>query len=106
VDDLLLEEDDTIEASGDEDTFSVDLVRGLDYEVTVFSEEGLDPLVEIFDEDGELLFSDDDSLLSPDPYLVFTVPSSGTYDIVVSDPDDGTGDYTVVLGESEPPLIA
>ena len=52
------------------------------------------------------MFADDDTLLSLEPYLQFTVPASGTYDVVVSDPDGGTGDYTVVLGESEEPLIA
>jgi hypothetical protein len=106
MDELLLEVDESIDDADDEDVFSVDLARGVDYEVTVLGEEGLDPLVKIFDEDGELVLSDDDSLLGPDPYLQFTVPFSGTYDVVVSDPDEGTGDYTLLLGESDAPLIA
>ena len=108
MDDPILEIDESIDESGDEDVFGVTLAEGVGYQVTVLGGEAqeLDPQVEIFDEDGELLFSDDDSLLGPNPYLQFTAPFSGTYDLVVSDPDGGTGDYTLLLGESDAPLIA
>jgi hypothetical protein len=105
-DELLLDEDDSLEGLGDEDAFEVDLEEGVAYEVATIGDEFLDLIVEVFDEDGELLFTDDDSLFGPDPYLQFVAPEDGTYEVVVTDPFGETGDYTLLLGESEAPLIA
>jgi hypothetical protein len=100
-DELLLEEEESLEDPGDEGVFEIDLEEGVVYEAAVLSDELLDPVVEVFDEDGELLFSDNDSLFGLEPYLQFTVPEDGTYEIVVSDIEDETGDYTLLLGESD-----
>ena len=103
---LLLEEEDSIDFSGDEDSFDVELEEGVAYEVAVVGEFLLDAVVEVYDEDGELLFEDDDSLFGLDPYLQFVAPEDGDYKVVVRDADDAVGDYVLLLGESDGPLIA
>lgn len=105
-DELLLEEEDRIGFSGDEDSFDVELEEGVAYEVAVVGESVLDAVVEVYDEDGELLFEDDDSLFGLDPYLQFVAPEDGDYEVVVRDADDAVGDYVLLLGESDGPLIA
>ena len=101
MDDLLLDVEDAIGFSGDEDAFEIDLEEGVTYEVAVVGEFLLDPVVEVYDEDGELLFADEDSLFGPDPYLQFTVPEDATYEIVVTDAEGESGDYTLLLGEND-----
>jgi Bacterial pre-peptidase C-terminal domain len=105
-DELLLDEDDSLEGIDDEDVFEVDLEEGVAYEVATIGDEFQDLVVEVFDEDGELLFDDDNSVFGPDPYLQFVAPEDGTYEIVVSDIEDETGDYSILMGESDAPLIA
>ena len=105
-DELLLDVADAINFSRDEDAFEVDLEEGVTYEVAVVGEFLLDPVVEVYDEDGELLFADDDSLFGLDPYLQFVAPEDGDYEVVVRDADDAVGDYVLLLGESDGPLIA
>ena len=58
MDELLLVVKDSIDTSGDEDAFEVDLEGGVAYEAAVVGEFLLDPVVEVYDEDGELLFED------------------------------------------------
>ena len=106
MDELLLEEEDSIGFSGDEDSYDVELEEGVAYEVAVVGEFLLDAVVEVYDEDGELLFEDDDSLFGLDPYLQFVAPEDGDYEVVVRDADDAVGDYVLLLGESDGPLIA
>ncbi len=105
-DELLLEEEDRIGFSGDEDAFGVELEEGVAYEVAVVGESVLDAVVEVYDEDGELLFEDDDSLFGLDPYLQFVAPEDGDYEVVVRDAADAVGDYVLLMGESDAPLIA
>ncbi len=105
-DELLLEEEDSLESPDDEGAFEVELEEDVTYEVATIGDEFLDPIVEVFDEDGELLFSDDDSLFGLDPYLQFVAPEDGDYEVVVRDADDAVGDYVLLLGESDGPLIA
>jgi hypothetical protein len=105
-DELLLEEENRIGFSGDEDSFDVELEEGVAYEVAVVGEFLLDAVVEVYDEDDDLLFEDDDSLFGLDPYLQFVAPEDGDYEVVVRDADDAVGDYVLLLGESDGPLIA
>ena len=105
-DELLLEEEDSLESPDDEDAFEVELEENVTYEVATVDDEFLDPIVEVFDEDGELLFEDDDSLFGLDPYLQFVAPEDGTYEVVVRDVEGESGDYILLMGESDAPLIA
>ena len=80
----------TINTPGDQDWFAVELVAGVTYDIGQYgTREGptgvvlRDPLVELYDSNGNLLRSDDsggpDNNLSDDALIIFTPEVSGTY---------------------------
>jgi Bacterial pre-peptidase C-terminal domain len=99
-----------IEAPGDLDLYSVDLVGGVDYVTSVLGASTAggslaDPAVAVWDSAFNLLaFNDDSFALGLDPMLQFSAPANGTYYIGVTDLFGGTGDYTLVADQAGPPI--
>jgi serralysin len=101
---------DTIEVSGDQDWFAVELVAGQRYHITLTGT-GLDPLddpyLEVMDASGNQVRFNDDSGDGLNSSLYFVPETSGTYYInahgwVDGDGNTSTGEYTITLEEAEP----
>jgi len=103
---------DTIEVSGDQDWFQINLVAGQRYVFTL-SGTGADPLddpyLEIMDSNGDQVrFNDDANGNTLDSILYFTPGASGTYYVNAHgwvNPDDdttSTGQYTLTAAEAPP----
>ena len=101
----------TIETAGDRDWIKVTLTAGQRYR---FDLEGIDdpatsegdlrdPVVAIYDADGNRLDRDDDGGSGFDSRLYFIAPASGTYYVEARAYDKGTGDYRLTVREGEPP---
>ena len=58
-----------------------------------------DVLLEVFDQDGNLIATDDDSYGGTDARLTFTLPANGNYYIRVSASNGETGNYTLTLND-------
>ncbi len=59
----------------------------------------LDPTITLYDSEGNLLSSDDNSRDGVDPLLTFTFPEDGTYCLEVSDNGSATGPFTISMVE-------
>ncbi|WP_162177041.1 M10 family metallopeptidase [Hyphomonas jannaschiana] len=101
---------DTIEVSGDQDWFAVNLVAGQRYLITLTGT-GTDPLddpyLEVMDSNGNQVRFNDDSGDGLNSSLYFVPETSGTYYVNAHGWEDdqgntSTGEYTVTLQEAEP----
>ncbi|MEO1964785.1 M10 family metallopeptidase C-terminal domain-containing protein, partial [Hyphomonas sp.] len=101
---------DTIEVSGDQDWFAVNLVAGQRYLITLTGT-GADPLddpyLEVMDSNGNQVRFNDDAGDGLNSSLYFVPETSGTYYVNAHGWEDdqgntSTGEYTVTLQEAEP----
>ena len=65
----------------------------------ILESDEFDVLLEVFDKDGNLIATDDDSYGVTDARLTFTLPANGNYYIRVSASDGETGNYTLTLND-------
>ena len=99
----------TINVSGDEDWFAVELEAGVRYVVRMEGSGGNaleDPFVEVLDASGTLLVFNDDANNSRNSELAFTPETSGTYYLNArawEDPDGvtSTGQYDLSIAVSQ-----
>jgi Ca2+-binding RTX toxin-like protein/subtilisin-like proprotein convertase family protein len=87
----------------DQDWFGITLVAQKDYVFRVQASDSgngtlLDPVLEVHAGDGTLVKSSDNSLISHEPFMVFTPVAQGTYYLVVkaADGQTDTGSYTLL----------
>jgi hypothetical protein len=89
-------------------TFRLQVERGVRFNLSAQAlSEGLDLVLELYSPDGVLLAARDDNV-SLDPYLWNFMPSqSGLYTIVLSNYDEGVGDYLlqVSLADEDTPAV-
>ncbi len=90
--------DGTIEAPGDRDWHRIEVAAGVDYAVEVRGNGLADPFMEIFDETGALLGSNDDGGGGTDARLTIEAKAAATLFVSASAADGtATGDYRVVF---------
>jgi len=65
----------------------------------ILESDEFDVLLKVFDQDGNLIATDDDSFGGTDARLTFTLPANGNYYIRVSASDGETGNYTLTLND-------
>jgi hypothetical protein len=96
-----------IAPAGDKDWFSIDLVEGRPYRFNVKTGDtnGLaDPVLTIFDQNGNQVAQDDDGGTGNNAYLNFVSTKGGTYYAQVSSFDEhGTGSYTINVMDTDVP---
>jgi len=87
----------SIEISGDQDAFRVDLVAGVEYTFTLQrTASGLaDPYLGLYAPGGNLSAEDDDSAGAGNSRISYTATTTGTHYLVALDYDDGRGAYTL-----------
>ena len=61
--------------------------------------ENLDPMLSLYDQEGNYLGNDDNSRSALDPLLITTLPEDGSYCLQVSNNGVDTGSYTVYMAE-------
>lgn len=93
----------TLGQAGDVDWFMIDVIEGRPYRFNVIGlEEGglTDPVLTLYDSNGEQVATDDDGGTGTNAYLSFVSPTGGTYYAAVSAYENrGTGRYW--LGASD-----
>ena len=65
----------------------------------ILESDEFDVLLEVFDQDGNLIATDDDSYGGTDARLTFSLAANGNYYIRVSASDGETGNYTLTLND-------
>jgi len=65
----------------------------------ILESDEFDVVLEVYDEDGNLIASDDDSYGGTDARLTFNLPADGNYYIRISSNNEETGNYTVYLND-------
>ena len=102
----------TLDFNGDHDWFAVNLVAGQQVSVTIYGTSGsalVDPLLNIYNSSGQLIFSDDDISdgTNRNSEVAFTPTASGTYYIDVGAFNDSyTGNYQVSVQPGTLPPLA
>lgn len=94
---------DTItESSTSVTEYTIELQADETIQISLESTE-FDPYIELFDEDGDSIASDDDGGEGLNSLLIFTAPSSGTYTIRVRSfaGDSPGGEFTIAVDSSE-----
>jgi hypothetical protein len=83
-------------------TFRLPVERGVRFNLSAQAlTEGLDLVLELYSPDGVLLAARDDNV-GVDPYLWNFMPSqSGLYTIVLSNYDEGVGDYLLTVSQTD-----
>jgi hypothetical protein len=93
------------------DWYAVDPVGGVDYVASVLGATTSggtlpDPELAVVDEFGNVYAYNDDSFaLGLDPMVQFSVPTSGTYFVGVSDVSGSTGTYDLIVDAAGPPVF-
>ncbi|NPV41217.1 MAG: hypothetical protein HPY72_07745 [Anaerolineae bacterium] len=82
------------------DTWWFDGTSGQELDIILESEE-FDVLLEVYDKDGHLIATDDDSYGGSDARLTFNLPADGNYYIRVSSNSSETGNYILYLNDEE-----
>ncbi|HRE44173.1 MAG TPA: pre-peptidase C-terminal domain-containing protein [Terricaulis sp.] len=96
----------TLGAPGDVDWFAVDLVEARTYRFSVEStgETPLaDPMLTIYDVNGEAVATDDDGGAGLNAYLTFSSVTGGPHFVAVSGYGDSTGQYYVRASDTDIP---
>ena len=96
---------DELSAARDIDTFALDVTAGRFYEVDVDTTVigGLDTVVRVYDNNFNLVASNDDGGYGPrtvDPYLQFSTGSSGRYYVVVSSKQNAAAEPRMLAGRN------
>ena len=92
--------------SGGRDCYRFRTGEALEYAVGVLADEQLDSRLEVYDRQGNLIASDDDSGPALSPRLHLTLEQSGLYYIYVFGfGDDDAGPYTLTLTEGLPQTL-
>jgi hypothetical protein len=95
----------TIGTEGDADWFMIELIEGRPYRFNVVSlEEGglADPLLTLYDQQGQEVAIDDDGGTGFNSYLTFISPTGGTYFAAVSAFNSGgTGRYGIIAYDTD-----
>lgn len=98
--------DGELETVGDRDWIRVELTAGQRYAISLTGSGGSplsDPLVRLYDADGNLVAENDDGGAGLNSLLTYTIENSGTYYIEAAAWDDTVaGSYTVGLEEADP----
>ena len=85
-----------VDFAGDVDQYSVQLVAGVTYSITLTGSTLVDPLLEVLDSTSSVVDSDDDSGPGLDSLLSFTPSISGTYYLAARESgNSATGSYTI-----------
>jgi len=93
-----------INATDDQDWFAVEMVEGRPYRINVegFGEDALgDPVVTLYDAQGNEVASDDDGGTGLNAYLSFTSVTGGPYFASVSSYGGGTGRYYIRVTDTD-----
>lgn len=97
----------TIGAEGDADWFMIEMIEGRPYRFNLMSmEEGglADPLLTLYDSNGQQIAYDDDGGTGFNSYLTFMSPTGGTYFAsVTSFGNTGTGRYWLGVSDMDVP---
>lgn len=92
---------------GDADWFAIDLVEGRPYRFNVIGTEPstlADPVITIYDAQGQQVATDDDGGTGTNAYLTFVSPTGGSYFASVSSfGDTGTGNYYISVSDTDVP---
>lgn len=84
------------------DRYALQVVEGQAYEITMTGD-GFDAFLNVYDEAGTEVASDDDSAGDLNPSLLLTPKASGTYIIEARGLSDANGAYTLEVESVEPP---
>ncbi|WP_229801530.1 M10 family metallopeptidase C-terminal domain-containing protein, partial [Tateyamaria omphalii] len=94
----------TINGSGDEDWVSITLTAGESYDISLAgtgtATENPDPYLYIYDANGTLVTSNDDSGGTRDSFINFNVTTGGTYYLVADAWNTNFGDYRLSVTEA------
>jgi hypothetical protein len=97
----------SIGADGDADWFVVELIEGRPYRINVESMEAgplADPMLTVYDAQGEQVATDDDGGRALNAYLNFASATGGPYFVAVSSfGDAGTGRYQIRVTDTDVP---
>lgn len=96
----------TIGEPGDADWFMVEMIEGRPYRLMASGiEEGAlgDPLLTLYDSNGQQVAQDDDGGQGMNAYLTFASPTGGTYFAAVSGYGDSTGRYELRAVDTDVP---
>lgn len=92
-----------IGAPGDIDWFAIELVEGRPYRFSVVGDELPDPVLTLYDAQGNEVASDDDGGTGLDSYLSFTSVTGGSYFAAVSGYSENVGRYTLRVADTDVP---
>ncbi len=95
----------TIDFSGDEDWYEIQLTAGQTYEFSLYGSGGTplsDPYLYLYDVAGSMVASNDDGGAGYNSLLNFTASSSGTYYLGAAAYSTEIGDYTLSASTSTP----
>lgn len=95
-----------INAADDADWFAIEMVEGRPYRINVegFGEDALgDPVLTLYDAQGNEVASDDDGGAGLNAYLSFTSTTGGPYFAAVSAYGGGTGRYYIRVTDTDVP---
>lgn len=95
----------TISPTGDNDWFAIDLVEGRSYRFNLEAADGaLDPLITLYDANGQAVATDDDGGAGTNAYLTYVSVTGGTYYVGASAFNNATaGAYTLRVTDSDVP---
>lgn len=89
-----------VDQSYDQDWISIDLVAGTSYQVSLEGTTLDDPLLRIYDGQGNMRVSDDDGGAGLDSLLVFTPEDSGTFFLSAAGYGSDMGSYALSVTEN------
>lgn len=94
----------TITPAGDADWFLIELIEGRPYRFNVMSENTLDPVLTLYDGNGQQVVSDDDGGTGYNAYLTFISPTGGAhFAAVTAYGDSSTGRYWITASDMDVP---
>jgi hypothetical protein len=91
--------------AGDSDWFIVEMIEGRPYRFNLDGVEGelADPVLTLYDGEGNQVAQDDDGGIGLNSYLTFASPTGGSYFAAASSYDGGTGRYTLRVTDTDVP---
>ncbi|GAM97239.1 extracellular neutral protease B [alpha proteobacterium U9-1i] len=93
----------TIATAGDADWYGIDLVEGRAYRINLVSSDGtLDPVVTLFNAEGQAIATDDDGGTGVNAYLTYVPITGGTHYIAAAAYESQTtGGYMLTINDTE-----